>query len=115
MLAPSKKPVSKKSAAKKLAAKKLALHETQVKKTSRKRKPKKSLTLRQVRNEVVARRDANELLLPKIFDDQMVNQMAQKFGPAGRQRVYTIPKTLGLFVQQVLSKKTCLPRNRAPS
>lgn len=104
MLAPSK-PVSKKSAAKKLAAKKLALHEAQVKKTSRKRKPKKSLTLRQVRNEVEARRDSNELLLPKIFSDQTVNQMAQNFGPAGRQRVYTIPKTLGLFVQQVLSKK----------
>lgn len=105
MLAPTKKPVSKKSAAKKLAVKNLAVNKARARKNSPKRKPKKSLTLTQVRIEVIARRDSNELLLPSIFDDQTVKQMARKFGPAGRQRVYTIPKTLSLFVQQVLSKK----------
>jgi hypothetical protein len=104
MLAPTKKPVSKKSRAKKLAGKKLADNKTRTIKKSTKRKPKKSLTLGQVRNEVEARRDSSELLLPKIFDDQTVSQMAEKFGASGRQRIYTIPTTLSLFVQQVLSK-----------
>ena len=82
MLAPTKKPVSK-----------------------------KSLKLRQVRKEVETRRDSNELLLPQIFNDQIVNQIAQKFGPVGRQRVYSIPKTLGLFVQQVLSKSVAVKKS----
>jgi len=105
MLAPSK-PITRKSTAKKLAAYKLAAKKLATNKSAKKpkRQTKKSITLRQVRKEVEARRDCDQLLLPKIFDDQTVQQMAQKFGPTGRQRLYTVPQTLALFVDQVLSK-----------
>jgi len=114
MLAPTKKSVNRKTVNRKTRAKNLAAkvyaankaRSTQSSaKTSTKRKARKSPTLAQIRKEIIARRDSDELLLPKIFDDQTVDQLARKFGPAGRERVYTIARTTSLFIHQVLSKK----------
>ncbi len=51
--------------------------------------------------------DSDELLLPKLFDDSSVKALLQKVEPkevVRRDRVYSVPVTLSLFVQQVLSK-----------
>jgi hypothetical protein len=105
MVAPTKKPVSKRSKAKKLAAKIKAGNKARSNNNSVKVKPKKSITLEQVRKEVEELYNSNELLLSKVFDDECVQRLAQKFGVTGRQRSFTIPKTLALFVQQMLSNK----------
>jgi hypothetical protein len=51
---------------------------------------------------------ADELLLPKLFDDAAIEAILSKSDsdqPARRQRIYTVPTTLSLFVQQVLVKE----------
>jgi hypothetical protein len=105
MVAPTKKPVSKRSKVKKLAAKIKAGNKAQSNNNFSKGKPRKSITLQQVRKEVETLCNSNQLLLPKIFDDESVQQLAEKFGVTGRKRAFTISKTLALFVQQMLSKK----------
>lgn len=72
------------------------------------RKPaKKKQTLDAVRRKVKAMADSDELLLSKLFDDSSVKALLQKIDPkevVRRDRVYSVPVTLSLFVQQVLSK-----------
>lgn len=72
------------------------------------RKPaKKRLTLKAVRRKVKALLDSDELLMPKLFDEAAVQALLQQIEPTDvvrRDRVYRVPVTLSLFVQQVLSK-----------
>jgi hypothetical protein len=51
--------------------------------------------------------ESGELLLSKLFDDASINALVEEILPkrASRDRVYTIPVTVSLFVQQVLSNK----------
>ncbi|XZE20427.1 IS4 family transposase [Pirellulaceae bacterium SH449] len=69
--------------------------------------PKKKQSLNEVRSKVKAMLDSDELLLPKLFDNASINAMLSEIRPetvVRRNRLYTIPITISLFVQQVLSK-----------
>lgn len=72
------------------------------------RKPdKKKQTVGAVRRKVKAMSDSDELLLPKLFDDAAVNALLRESESdevVRRERIYSVAKTLMLFVQQVLSK-----------
>lgn len=72
------------------------------------RKPaKKKQTVEAVRAKVRGLSDSGELLLPKLFDEASINVLLQQVDPkerVRRDRVYNVPVTLSLFVQQVLSK-----------
>lgn len=74
--------------------------------TKDRKRGKKKQTLNSVRKKVQAMVDSNELLFPKLFDDASVNVLLQELDSeevTRRVRVYSIPVTLSLFVQQVLS------------
>jgi hypothetical protein len=69
---------------------------------------KKKQSLKSVRRKVEAMLHSDELLMPKLFDDASVKALLQALEPqavARRERVYCVPVTLSLFVQQVLSNK----------
>lgn len=69
---------------------------------------KKRISLDDVRQKVKSLCESNELLLPKLFDDQAIESLLQELCPddtiTRRNRIFTLPVTLSLFVQQVLSK-----------
>lgn len=77
-------------------------------KTSRKdRKPdKKPSSVKQFENRIEKMIKADELLLPKLFDDAEIESILGeiKSEKPSRKRAYTIPVTLSLFVHQVLMK-----------
>lgn len=78
-------------------------------KASRKdRKPdKKKLTLNDVRGKVKAMADSDQLLMSKIYDDATIELIFEAVCPddsVRRNRIFSTPVTLSLFVQQVLSK-----------
>ena len=78
-------------------------------KTSRneRKEDKKKLTLDDVRKQVKVMIDLDQLLMSKIFDDATIEQIYGELSPQGsehRNRIFTIPVTLSLFVQQVLVK-----------
>lgn len=67
---------------------------------------KKKLSLNAVRSMVEAMLDSDDLLMPKLFDVASINALLQELEPEGvarRERVYSVPVTVSLFVQQVLS------------
>ena len=60
-----------------------------------------------VRTQVKVMTDSDQLWMSKIFDDATVEQIYRELSPQDsehRKRIFTIPVTLWLFVQQVLSK-----------
>lgn len=79
-------------------------------KTSRedRKKDKEAASVSQFEFKIKRMMESDELLLPKLFDDEVIesilgeNSSAQK---PRRRRVYTVPTTLSLFVQQVLMKE----------
>jgi len=78
-------------------------------KTSRKdrKQDKKRQTLNDVRKKVETMSDSDQLLLPKVFNDASVEALMAEVCPSEvvrRKRIYSVPVTLSLFVQQVLSK-----------
>ena len=71
------------------------------------RHTKKKLTLDDVRKQFKVMTDSDQLWMCKIFDDATVEQIYRELSPQDsehRKRIFTIPVTLWLFVQQVLSK-----------
>ena len=60
-----------------------------------------------IRTQVKVMTDSDQLWMSKIFDDATVEQIYRELSPQDsehRKRIFTIPVTLWLFVQQVLSK-----------
>ena len=108
MILPTTKSASKKSRKRTTSAKVASLNRATAKQGKARgksiRKPRKSIELRQVLKQIEIMRDANELLLPKLFSEQAVQALAQQIAPDSRQRAFTVAKTLSLFIQQVLSK-----------
>ena len=71
------------------------------------KKNKKKLTLDDVRKQVKVMTDSDQLLMSKIFDDATIEQIYGELSTQvseHRNRIFTIPVTLSLFVQQVLVK-----------
>jgi hypothetical protein len=79
-------------------------------KTSRseRKQNKKRISLDDTRLKVESLCQSGELLLPKLLDDQEIESLLRELCPddttSRRNRIFTIPVTLTLFVQQVLSK-----------
>lgn len=78
-------------------------------KTSRedRKKDKEPSSVKQFEFKIEKMIAADELLLPKLFDDAAIEAILggdKSAQTPRRQRVYTIPTTLALFVQQVLVK-----------
>ncbi len=77
-------------------------------KTSRKdrKKDKEPSSVKQFEYKIEKMIKADELLLPKLFDDAAIEAILGENKPdqKPRKRVYTVPTTLSLFVQQVLMK-----------
>ena len=79
-------------------------------KTSRenRKKDKKRSSVKQFEREVDRRLKDDDLLLPKLFDadaiEDILNEETSVHPVRRRQRIYTVPITLSLFVQQVLMK-----------
>lgn len=75
---------------------------------SRRKKDKKPFSLDQARLKVEKLIESGELLLPKLFNDQVIESLIAEH-PGGskiksRKRVFTVPVTICLFMQQVLTK-----------
>lgn len=78
-------------------------------KTSRKdrKKDKKKLTLNDVQMKVKAMVDSDQLLMSRIYDDAAIELICEEVSPDDslrRNRIFSTPVTLSLFVQQVLMK-----------
>lgn len=78
-------------------------------KTSRadRKKDKEPSSVKQFEYKIEKLLKAEELLLPKLFDDTAIEAILSEGNSdqrPRRQRIYTIPTTLSLFVQQVLMK-----------
>lgn len=77
-------------------------------KTSRekRKKDKETSSVKQFEYKIQKMIKADELLLPKLFDDAEIEAILgeSKSDKQRRKRVYTVPTTLSLFVQQVLMK-----------
>lgn len=77
-------------------------------KTSRKdrKKDKEPSSVKQFEYKIEKMIKADELLLPKLFDDAAIEAILGESNSdqKARKRVYTVPTTLSLFVQQVLMK-----------
>ena len=78
-------------------------------KTSRadRKKDKKTTSVKETQAKIETMIESDELLLPKLFDDASIDSILQKDQSGTtrrRQRVYTVPTTLSLFMQQVLTK-----------
>lgn len=67
---------------------------------------KQASTVKQFEHRIEKMIQANELLLPKLFDDAAIEAILGESKPVKkpRQRIYTVSTTLTLFVQQVLMK-----------
>ncbi len=83
------------------------------------KKDKDASSVKQFEYKIKKLIEADELILPKLFDDAAIAAILNEdaSAPPRRQRVYTIPTTLSLFVQQVLvrdrgCKETVLLLNR---
>lgn len=73
----------------------------------KRRKDKKRSSVKRYEAKIEKMLKNNELLLPKLFDDAVINAFLGKDSSEDkkrRQRVYTVPITLSLFIQQVLAK-----------
>ena len=79
-------------------------------KTSRadRKKDKKPISVRQIQSKIEATVQSGQLLLPKLFDAASIESILQEDQSDSiprRQRIYSVPTTLSLFVQQVLMKE----------
>jgi hypothetical protein len=70
------------------------------------KKDKEASSVKQFERKIEKMMKADELLLPKLFDDAAIEAILgeSKSDQKSRKRVYTVPITLALFVQQVLMK-----------
>ena len=101
--------IAPKSDVKKPRPRRAKLNSSSRTKTSRedRKKDKDPSSVKQFQYKIEKLLKADELLLPKLFDDAMIeavlsnNSSDQK---SRRQRIYTVSTTLSLFVQQVLMK-----------
>ena len=78
-------------------------------KTSRanRKKDKKPISVRQIQSRIETMVQSDQLLLPKLFDTASIESILQEDQSSStvrRQRIYSVPTTLSLFVQQVLVK-----------
>lgn len=75
---------------------------------SDRKKDKKPISVKQVQAKIESLIGSDDLLLPKLFDvaaiEAILAEQDKPDQPQRRARVYTIPMTLNLFMQQVLVK-----------